>query len=472
MAAKCLCTVSGLFQQNYFQTTMSESGASSKGLRGRKLACDEPENRRLAMNRVNGRNFRERKARERQDMEQQLKEFSEVLQAKNIETATLKSTIKMLEDDNMRLVESLRKLQPSLRLDGAMGAETMPMPMPTCQACDAERAKAQFHKDYAAALDSALSTLKSECDQLKRTIADVQNLSWINSLVTPSNFPFGLDPFTPLSTTSFTVTEIPVSTEYDFAVGDAMALDLGVVHKSPSFEEMLWLDVTSTPPPNSEQRDQSAEAIYGPMRIEFARFFLKSIHSLADPFASKHADAFIDSIIQSSKASNKHRIHKFFTRAIKALHLMFDECATPAEQMSIVETFFSIDTLNKPALEHIMNRIVDFQPVARQTSAVGGYTIPPHAMGLNASLKKIPALSGCYELIDEFCLLVSAPKETPDVLVGTGITIMQLLRSKCTLPQDKVKVLEAMNQFWRENHGLLSGRMDQTIRELDALELE
>ncbi|KAI8618207.1 hypothetical protein BC830DRAFT_18239 [Chytriomyces sp. MP71] len=441
---------------------------SLKSARGRKQACDLPEDRRQAMNRINGRNFRERKAKERTEMEQQLKEFAEVLKAKNAETSILKATIQQLEADKVQLVEALRNLNSfSGSLDSGMAlavSSNSEGSAVSCPACEVERSKAQFHQDSATSLKSALSITQKECNDLKKAVTEMQNQSMLNSILSFNG------PWSGTSIASDFVAQTPMEAFNTFGASSPMQMDLAVASllSTPSNDDLLWFDEGSMP--LDLNFNQSAEALYGPMRIEFARFFLKSIHSLAEGSASKHADTYVDSLIQASKATDKYRIRKFFLRTIRTMHLMFDACATPAERLNVIDIFLSIIELNKASVDHILYRMVDYEPIVRKTAALGGYVIPPVTVPLNQRLKSLPSLFQSHDLIDEMCLIVGSTKWTAMDYVGMAWTARKL-QSACNTQSDRQILLESIHSFRTSNPQLQMNKLEDIIRELDALAL-
>ncbi|KAI8616130.1 hypothetical protein BC830DRAFT_230969 [Chytriomyces sp. MP71] len=278
--------------------------------------------------------------------------------------------MQQLEADNLRLVEALRTLEAfSGTLDSGMvlaAPSNSNASVSPCLACETERTKAQVHQDSAKSLDLALKNAKKEYDALRRTVSEIQNQALLNSLLS-FNRPL-------LGTLSPSDSVPPNPTIYFNTLGASspMQMDLALASllNTPSSDDLSWCDKTNIP--LALDLNQSAEALYGPMRIEFARFFLKSIHSLVEASASKQADTYVDSLIQASKATDKHCIRKFFARAIRTMHLMFDACATPAERLNVIDVFLSIMELNKASVDHILYRMVDYEPVVRKTAAPGG----------------------------------------------------------------------------------------------------
>ncbi|KAI8616129.1 hypothetical protein BC830DRAFT_1168052 [Chytriomyces sp. MP71] len=445
-----------------------------KSTKGRKLKTDEPPSKRQLLNRINGRNFRERKAKERAEMEQQLNEFSEILAAKNVESAALRATVKQLELENARLVETLRSLQlNSALLDSApspspgceVGSDVSTLASPSlpptkvpsnnttqinelCPLCAVERAKAHFHCERADALDMALSNAQSESEQLKKTVSELQDQALVSSLF-QYDFVFRGTPQPTLPAIVNHVTS-PITMSTPMTMDSAMS-------STPSTDD-LWQDESKPPP-------QTAESLFGPLRIEFARYAFKTIPGL--PLS--HIDAVFDNFLASTRTENKNVIRKCLLRSVRGMHKIMDACLTQEARIKVFEIKNSFGEINKAHFDWIMARMVDNREVERQTAAPGGYVIPERARVLNETLKALPSLAGAHDLIDEVCILFCMSRITPETFVSTGRTMRQLQRLCAGNTEDRALLLEAINLQRQTNHEFTERKMEDAIQELDML---
>ncbi|KAI8618209.1 hypothetical protein BC830DRAFT_18125 [Chytriomyces sp. MP71] len=445
-----------------------------KGNKGRKLNTDEPPSKRQLLNRINGRNFRERKAKERAEMEQQLKEFSEVLAAKNLESAALRATVKQLELENSRLVDTLRSLQlasaivgsvpsPSVGLEAGLEVSTLPLAPATvpsnntaqcnelCPLCAVERAKAQFHCERADALDMALSNAQSQCEQLKKSVTELQDQALVSSLFQYDFVFHGTpQPNPPATPNGINHVASPIAT------ATPMTMD-SVMSSIPSTDD-LWQDESKPTP-------QTAESLFGPLRIEFARYAFKTIPGLPIP----HIDSLVDNFLASTRSENKNVIRKCLLRSVRSIHKIMDACPTHEARIKVFEINNSFAEINKAHFDWLLDRMVDNREVARQTAAPGGYVIPERARVLNAMLKALPSLAGAHDLIDEVCILFCMSRITPETFVSTGRTMRQLQWLCAGNTQDRAMFLEAVNLQRQMNHEFTERKVDDAIRELDLL---
>ncbi|KAI8837209.1 hypothetical protein BJ741DRAFT_167787 [Chytriomyces cf. hyalinus JEL632] len=294
-----------------------ETPEPTKSKAGRKQSGTEPLTRRAQLNRENQRKFRQRKEQYVANLERQNAEFNEIVATKNAEAAGLQASVSSLQDEIVSLKRLVSQLEVANRV--ILNQPTPPnlTERNSCRMCSLERANAVFSDGQVKVLSLKLAAAEAEIQNLKEIGNSMRNQPYMlpsgfdflfaassnnnNSLSTlekgelgPRTNPIRMDDsqHALLSSSSGGLDPSITLTNHGFPTSTGSAL------KTPNSESIIlttspngsngddWMDefmmTSDTLPPVAfvKQRVASAESLYGPMRVEFARYSMKCIPAL------------------------------------------------------------------------------------------------------------------------------------------------------------------------------------------------
>ncbi|KAJ3224351.1 hypothetical protein HDU81_008619 [Chytriomyces hyalinus] len=438
----------------------------AKSAKGRKPTNTLPQNKKQLLNRVNGRNFRERKQKEREEMQEriehlqrQVREFEELLDVKAAENAKLSARLVTVERE---AAETVRSIQNTVRAAGFGGASrdiTGDSNMPpavipesaepaVCANCAEAKARVDFYLNRMIDMTAKMEAAKAKVSQMQKTIDSLESARAFNPLV---HFDFVFNNETASTNGSQTTpphhstrsNTSPASNE--MKTPDSMAVD-------------DWADVAS-----QELPPLSAEAMFGPIRIEYVRYSLRRIPSLAH---SKHVDLVADLVVHAARSTEKRQISKYLLRAISSWHEVWHACKTFAEQYTAFEIFQSFQELNLPIMEYLMNRVVDFKIIEKKPTTT---VIPERGLELNSYLKSIPSLKDSHDAIDEYCALLCLTKMHAEDFVVLGRNIRALLK-KCST-EDRALLFAGNRQFREKNRHIAQKTINDALAKLENMSI-
>ncbi|KAJ3248697.1 hypothetical protein HDU78_010928 [Chytriomyces hyalinus] len=436
-----------------------------KSAKGRKPTNTLPQNKKQLLNRVNGRNFRERKQKEREEMQEriehlqrQVREFEELLDVKAAENAKLSARLVTVERE---AAETVRSIQSSVRAAGFGGsgassditgdsnvsAPVIPESIEpaACANCAEAKARVDFYLNRMIDMTAKMEAAKAQVSQMQKTIDSLETARAFNPLV---HFDFVFNNETPSASQNTPRHSTPSNTSptsHELKTPDSMIVD-------------DWTDIAS-----QELPPLSAEAMFGPIRIEYVRYSLRRIPSLAH---SKHVDLVADLVVHAAQSTEKRQISRYLLRAISSWHEIWHSCKSFAEQYTAFEIFQSFQELNLPIMEHLMNRVVDFKIIEKKQTAP---VIPERGLELNLYLKSIPSLKDSHDSIDEYCALLCLTKMHAEDFVLLGRTIRALLK-KCST-EDRALLFAGNRQFRQKNKHIAEKTINEAIAKLDSMSI-
>ncbi|KAI8838232.1 hypothetical protein BJ741DRAFT_601870 [Chytriomyces cf. hyalinus JEL632] len=413
----------------------------AKSAKGRKPTNTLPQNKKQLLNRVNGRNFRERKQKEREEMQEriehlqrQVREFEELLDVKAAENAKLSARLVTVERE---AAETVRSIQSTVRAAGFGGSgissditvSAAVIPETTepsvCTNCAEAKARVDFYLNRMIDMTAKMEAAKAQVSQMQKTIDSLETARGFNPLV-HFDFVFNNETSSANQNTPHHSTRPNTSTNSpEMKTPDSMIVD-------------DWTDIAS-----QELPPLSAEAMFGPVRVEYVRYSLKRIPSLVH---SKHVDLVADLVVHAARSTEKRQISRHLLRAISSWHEVWHSCKSFAEQYTAFEIFQSFQELNLPIMEYLMNRVVDFKIIEKKQTAP---VIPERGLELNQYLKSIPSLKDSHDSIDEYCALLCLTKMHAEDFVLLGRTIRALLK-KCST-EDRALLFAGNRQFREKN---------------------
>ncbi|KAJ3228936.1 hypothetical protein HDU78_009362 [Chytriomyces hyalinus] len=305
----------------------------TKSKAGRKQSGTEPLTRRAQLNRENQRKFRQRKEQYVANLERQNAEFNEIVAAKNAEAAGLQASVSSLQDEIVSLKRLVLQLEVANRVILNQPTPPISTERNSCRMCSLERANAVFSDGQVKVLSLKLAAAEAEIQNLKEIGNSMRNQPYI----LPSGFDF-------LFATSSTNNSLPTLEKSEFtelgprtnsirmddsqhallsnssdpsipftnhgfptATGSALKTSNSesiILTTSPNgsngddwMDEFMMTNDTLPPVPFVKQRVASAESLYGPMRVEFARYSMKCIPALKN-------SSLVDEWVEASNVSS------------------------------------------------------------------------------------------------------------------------------------------------------------------------
>ncbi|KAJ3386378.1 hypothetical protein HDU80_000424 [Chytriomyces hyalinus] len=313
-----------------------ETTEHTKSKAGRKQSGTEPLTRRAQLNRENQRKFR--KEQYVANLERQNAEFNEIVAAKNAEAAGLQASVSSLQDEIVSLKRLVLQLEVANRAILNQPTPSISTERNSCRMCSLERANAVFSDGQVKVLSLKLAAAEAEIQNLKEIGNSMRNQPYM----LPSGFDFlfatssNNNSLTALEKSEFTELgpgtnpirmddsqhallsnssgglgpSIPF-TNHGFPTATGSALKTSnsesiILTTSPNgsngddwMDEFMMTSTGDTLPPVAfvKQRVASAESLYGPMRVEFARYSMKCIPALKN-------SSLVDEWVEASTVSS------------------------------------------------------------------------------------------------------------------------------------------------------------------------
>ncbi|KAJ3403961.1 hypothetical protein HDU80_003473 [Chytriomyces hyalinus] len=452
----------------------SNSGRNAKKV-GRKRDDTVPANKRIALNRENQRNYRERQMMRVASLEAKANETAELLTARNAEICTLRQKVAELQ---RRLMEA---------------GSTSPNPtaeLAECSMCAIKDASIASLKDELNA--QRLQTGMGGGDQFQLVFQAQQTVSFMNAApptLAADPLPFL---FTNPTTTAATTTTAPAEDgmESPLTANTASSTStekritalqssppISLTTSDPSFGDE-WYDIMNQDP---QHLSKTSEQLFGPIKVEFVRYSFKQVPSLAD---CKYVDLLIETIISSTRVTSKAKIKKCMIRMLNVWHKILDACkSNPVDMNQATEIFFAFQELNGEHLQYLMSVMVEGRMqqtlLGDSESETTGFgvrepggarEIPPQALELCRALRRIPSLTDAWDLIDELCILFCSTRIRGESYVKTGNVISRLHRM-CFGYQDRAEFLKQLMHFKESNKAMSDIKMENAMEEFDCLSI-
>ncbi|KAJ3232305.1 hypothetical protein HDU81_003046 [Chytriomyces hyalinus] len=464
----------------------SNSGRNAKKV-GRKRDDTVPANKRIALNRENQRNYRERQMMRVAALEAKANETAELLTARNAEICTLRQKVAELQ---RRLMEA-----------GTSSPNATAELAEECSMC--------------AIKDATIASLKEELnaqrlptgigaggDQFQLVFQAQQTVSFMTA--PPA---LAVDPLPFLFTNPATTAPVEDGVASPLTANTASPANkrittqqlqssppISLTTSDPSFGDE-WYDIMNQDP---HHLSKTSEQLFGPIKVEFVRYSFKRVPSLAD---CKYVDLLIETIIASTRVTSKAKIKKCMIRMLNVWHKMLDACkANPVDMNQATEIFFAFQELNGEHLQYLMSVMVEGrmqETLLGDGESENGFgvrepggsrEIPPQALELCRALRRIPSLTDAWDLIDELCILfcsvtvmifsllfkfLKCPNQTRirgESYVKTGNVISRLHRM-CFGYQDRAEFLKQLMHFKETNRAMTDIKMENAMQEFDCMSI-
>ncbi|KAI8616127.1 hypothetical protein BC830DRAFT_231005 [Chytriomyces sp. MP71] len=363
--------------------------------RGRKLEMREPATRRQLLNRENQRAARERTRATIAALQKQVDEFHAAMQARNAEMALLRDEVERL------------------RLIGNGVARTATCPNCTSLAMQCRDLQLRL---IAAQAEVERSKVTRQPATLALASVPFRDIVGLNSQTTPEYLARILQHNVPLSPTVILTTP---PAEGVSPLSNYMAMK----HADD------WFDIVDIPTP------KSAEELFGPPKLEFTRYSLNALPSLAN--AKDKVDLFVNLLYSLAKVTDKGKLKRLMIRNTLAFHNIMGLC-TDAEKTQAQEIVHLAQEVNPGFLEYLTILLSDGD--ISSTTCDLSQPVPDSAKDFNAALKRIPSIACYTQIIDELSILVSMVKKGPLEFIETILRI-SMLRQRAT-PEDGFEVNE------------------------------
>ncbi|KAJ3265600.1 hypothetical protein HDU77_004608 [Chytriomyces hyalinus] len=430
---------------------MSDIPAEKKRV-GRRLDDSVPATRQQELNRQNGRKFRERQKQQLSSLEKQVAEFHDL-------THSLRTTLSLMQKENDSLKESIQALQQAnsllLMQQQQQQQQQLNASQNPCFNCAAEALKTQFYHEENIALKQKLM-LQAREFELERSFfgqtqaAATMNMSngfdFIFGMATPSPGPFALlndGNNRPLALEFVDSNSVPQDSKLSVGFGN---------------EE--WLDVFGI-----ENNPKTAEQVYGPVKVEFARYSLNLVPMLKGNY---HVNVILDSLVAASRTSDRSKVRKFLTRTIAAQHKLFTgpyvHSSKPARE-AVYEILHTLKTFNMQHLDYMLDLIADKDGMARMFRE--DCRIDPGIARTQQALKTVPSLASVHHLIDEYAIIASQPTLTPELFMGLRQRMGKIENLCLPGSEDAKLVQDIFMTHRRENKELIIRRLQESMKDLD-----
>ncbi|KAJ3232306.1 hypothetical protein HDU81_003047 [Chytriomyces hyalinus] len=460
-----------------------------KNRAGRKLAASEPLTRRAQLNRENQRKFRQRKEEHVATLERQNAEFHEIMAAKNEQVVGLHSTISLLQNKVDSLTKAVSQLEAANRLLSSQQQFMSVNDRNPCPNCAMERANALFSDGKVKVLSLKLEAAEAEIENMKAMNATIQSQP---SYTLPPSLDFLLASppvangivnnqignvassallssiTNPQTDASFFSELSNSSLDFSFALRNAPNAQQSSSNSlsiSASPNESIgdeWMDVFMnssnllTPQVLHKQTVPSAESLYGPMRVEFARYTMKTIPALKN---STIVDEWVDALVVKSDTSYDKAENE----------TVIDPYGDPRHFELASEIYFGCLDLNPYHMDYVLQLMGEGDPP--YVYKRGNRPFPERAISLRDGLLSIPSLSTSLEAIEELCETFLTPSFASSDFARTG-RLVRAMQKRCATYAEKSQLLAQLFQFDGKLKELSEKKFEDAIRDLDKLDLQ
>ncbi|KAJ3117222.1 hypothetical protein HK100_000871 [Physocladia obscura] len=210
---------------------------------------------------------------------------------------------------------------------------------------------------------------------------------------------------------------------------------------------------------------KTAEEMFGPVRVEFVRYSLKSLSYLKE---SPYVDIMANWLIDISQTTEHAKIIKGLLSIVAARYALLSTISNTDYELvcKIIETGFNF---NKQHIEYMQELLVQDKSNVRMHTVedLAGKELPEIVRGLNSGLKSVESLQQVYEAVDEFCILISMPRLSSENLLRR-IQLMKMFKKLCECSkEDKKSVISLIEKWEEENNELIVQRIEQALIELE-----
>ncbi|KAI8839667.1 hypothetical protein BJ741DRAFT_78723 [Chytriomyces cf. hyalinus JEL632] len=472
-----------------------EASAQNKSRAGRKLAASEPLTRRAQLNRENQRKFRQRKEDHVANLQRQNAEFHEIMAAKNNEIVGLHSAISLLQGRVDSLKQVVSQLEAANNVLSNQQQYVSANDRNPCQTCAMERANALFSDGKVKVLSLKLAAAETEIENMKAMNATFQSQ--------PYTLPPGLDfllaspPLAnetintatsgflpPINTPQTVFSEPPNNSNLDFSfalrnapnasqpASDSAPLSVSASPNGSVGDE--WMDVfmnsNNILTPQEvlfKQTVPSAESLYGPMRVEFARYSMKTIPVLKH---STLVDEWIEALVSQTRATTRLKMKRSSIRAVTSWLKVLGHCTKDPRHFELAsEIYFGCLDLNPYHMDYVLQLMGEGDPPYAYKS--GKQPFPERAVSLRDGLLSIPSLSTSVDAIEELCATFLTPSFSSSDFAHTG-RLIRAMQKRCATYQEKSQFLTQLFQFDAKIKDLSEKKFEDAIRDLDKLDLQ
>ncbi|KAI8837233.1 hypothetical protein BJ741DRAFT_604153 [Chytriomyces cf. hyalinus JEL632] len=243
-------------------------------------------------------------------------------------------------------------------------------------------------------------------------------------------------------------------------------------HPSPTqtidewFDEVRRNSATAATAPNG-LFVKSANDLYGPPQVEFARDICRSIPCLQD---CRYVDDIFNVFVLQAKTSDVKLIEKYIVRIVSCWYKILDALkdAPQSDRKAIYDLDEIFKVINQDHMNHFYvvaasaaTKLEKIKGVPRYSNIASPIAID--RASLRAAITAIPSLQhGCDDLIEELCQAYQTKRNFFKISVIIG-----MIQNKCENSDDRASFLSALHT-WRISHNELQ---DASFNEvLSALE--
>ncbi|TPX78553.1 hypothetical protein CcCBS67573_g00116 [Chytriomyces confervae] len=392
---------------------------------GRKRDDSAPANKRIALNRENQRNYRERQLQRLALLETKAKEAAELLVSRDAEICILRLG---MADLQQRLLET----------SPAATAGSVPA---HCSICTVK--------------DALITSLQNELKALRSQSA--------LGTVEPSPFSLSASEASGAHSVQGYDTGATYSASTSQARKPTPPVQSGPTTPQTTLSEPTlseeWFDIMSH---ELDQTVQTSEQMYGPIKVEFMRYSFKRVPSLAN---CEHVDSLIENITLQTRMASVPKIKILMVRILDVWQLVLDACkGNPVDMNQANEIFFAFQELNAEHLRYLSSVTAKYgipqvlpangsqsgaHSVSRGSASSESSHIPLQALELCQQLRSIPSLTNAGDSIDELYALLCST-DIQELYVKTGAVVSRLHRM-CSGYQDRAEFLKQMMRYKETN---------------------
>ncbi|KAJ3238052.1 hypothetical protein HDU81_008523 [Chytriomyces hyalinus] len=421
------------------------AAASEKKRVGRKLAHTTPASRHQELNRLNGRKFRERQKQQLSSLEKQVAEFHDL-------TQSLRLSLSLLQRENNGLKDIIQSLQQSNALLLAKQAEQQSIVSQRpneCINCANEARKAHMYQQDNLALQARLETQTRQFELERFQLNQAGTLNLTNGLemlgmVSP--------PPAPLRANSSQTPMFKLEGAL-MKPNDGASLSTGTLSDE-------WSDVFG-----NENGVKSAEQVHGPMKVEFARYSLNMF-----PILKGHhfLNVLLDPLVAASRTTDRVKLRKLLTRSIGAQHKILElslHLCNKTDHDAIFDTLHTLRSFNAPHYDYMLDLVSDKDGMQRLL--LTPCDIRPVIRKTQQALKAVPSLADAHQVIDEYAIIASQPKLTPELFMELRNRLGKIERWCLPETEDAKRVAQIWINHRRENNEYIVNRLEEATRGLD-----
>ncbi|KAI8837206.1 hypothetical protein BJ741DRAFT_684690 [Chytriomyces cf. hyalinus JEL632] len=414
---------------------------------GRKRDDSAPANKRIALNRENQRNYRERQLQRLALLEAKANEAAELLVSRDAEICILRLGMADLQE---RLLET----NPSATT-GSVPAQ--------CSICTVKDA-------LITSLQNELKALRSQSAISTNVAGSTKSLHKVNCFRLFRNEASG----------AYSVQVYDTAPTYSASTSQARKptppVQSGPTTPQTTLSEPTlseeWFDIMSH---ELDQTVQTSEQMYGPIKVEFMRYSFKRVPSLAN---CEHVDTLIENITLQTRMPSVPKIKVLMVRILDVWQLVLDACkGNPVDMNQANEIFFAFQELNAEHLQYLSSVTVKYgmpqaspangcqsgaHGVSRGSAPLESSQIPLQALELCQQLRNIPSLRNAGDSIDELYALLCST-DIQELYVKTGAVVSRLHRM-CSGYQDRAEFLKQMMRYKETNRASGIVKVENTMR--------